>query len=114
MFCKRCGKKISCYVECCPFCGFKTNVVQTVEEANNIGQSAEVKKNGDEANVGIIALCILVPLLGIGLGIYFLCKRQKKIGLTYFLSGILSCVVKFFITGLFTSVEFYSWLIRLI
>lgn len=81
MFCKKCGKEIMDEAVICVHCGC------AVSDATNkkIGaQSAEE----DKVSVAIIICTVLLPIVGLILGIVNLCKKKSRSGGIYLGVGI--------------------------
>lgn len=84
MFCAKCGKEINDEAVICPNCGCSTG-------KNSASPSAPAEE--DKASGGLIAASILLPIVGVILGIVNLCKKKTKSGTTYLLVGIVAWIV---------------------
>ncbi len=81
MFCKKCGREIHDEAVICPNCGCST------------GNSASEFNGEDTVNAGLMVASILVPLIGIILGIVNLCKKKTKSGTAYLIAGIVAWAI---------------------
>lgn len=79
MFCSKCGNEIMDEAVICPKCGCKT------------GNLAENKD--DSVSGGLMAVSILVPIIGVILGIIYLCQKKTKAGTAYLVAGVISWIV---------------------
>lgn len=78
MFCKKCGKEIMDDAVVCIHCGCAVD-------------DSQVKKAvspEDKVNAGIIVGTVLIPLIGLILGIVNLCQKKTRSGGTYLGVGI--------------------------
>ena len=84
MFCSKCGKEIYDEAVVCPFCGCSTgkNVV-----------SSNVLYNEDNVSGGLVFATILIPLVGIIMGIVNLCRKKTVSGATYLITGIIVWII---------------------
>lgn len=84
MFCSKCGKEIHDEAVVCPNCGCSTG--------KNVSAPG-VPVEEDKTSGGLIAVSILLPIVGVILGIVNLCKKKTKSGTTYLIVGIVAWVV---------------------
>lgn len=78
MFCKKCGKEIMDEAVVCIHCGCAVDNEQV----------KKLNEPEDSVNVGIIVGTVLIPLIGIIMGIVNLCKKKTKSGGIYLGVGI--------------------------
>lgn len=78
MFCKKCGKEINDEAVVCIHCGC----------AVDDSQAKKLSDPEDKVNAGIIVGTVLIPLIGMILGIVNLCKKKTKSGGIYLGVGI--------------------------
>ena len=90
MFCKNCGKEIMDEAVICPHCGC----------AVNESQAKKLSDPEDKVNAGIIVGTVLLPLIGIILGIVNLCKKKTKSGGIYLGVGIVCWILNMIILTL--------------
>ena len=84
MFCKKCGAQINDEAVVCPKCGCRTD---------NYEQPAAKKSEPDKTSVGIVIASVLLPIVGVIMGIVNLCKKKTSSGLTYLITGIVAWVI---------------------
>lgn len=82
MYCKKCGSEILDEAVICPHCGCATE--------NNQTENADGKAKG-----GWIFLTILIPLVGIIMGIVNLSNGKKNSGKVYLTVGLIAWAVYF-------------------
>lgn len=78
MFCKKCGKEIMDDAVVCIHCGC----------AVDDSQLKEAGSPEDKVNAGIIVGTVLIPLIGLILGIVNLCQKKTRSGGIYLGVGI--------------------------
>ncbi|MGN0668975.1 MAG: zinc ribbon domain-containing protein [Oscillospiraceae bacterium] len=91
MFCRVCGKEIGNDSVFCRYCGSRTmfpviSAVKPVDCQENID---------DKTNGWLVFLSILVPPVGIILGVKYKKKGRKKSGSTYLYFGVVFAVITF-------------------
>lgn len=84
MFCSKCGKEVHDDAVVCTSCGCSIGKKEQVFD-ESVGE--------DKASGGLIAVSILIPIVGVILGIVNLCKSKKKSGTTYLVAGTIAWVV---------------------
>lgn len=70
MFCSKCGKEVHDDAVVCTSCGCSIGKKEQVFD-ESVGE--------DKASGGLIAVSILIPIVGVILGIVNLCKSKKKV-----------------------------------
>ena len=84
MFCNKCGNEIPTDSTFCVKCGAKLETAQPIQ---NYSQPIEEK-----INVGLVILSVMLPLVGIILGIVYLVNQNKRAGKAYLIAAI-ACVL---------------------
>lgn len=82
MYCSKCGFEINDEAIICPKCGCYTN-----------NQLKEKDVLEDNISVGLVILSILIPIVGVILGIINLCSKKTKSGTAYMIIGVVAWVV---------------------
>lgn len=76
MFCSKCGKEINDEAVVCIHCGCAVN--------NTANKTANQVDQIEQPNVGVgvmlMIVSFLIPIVGVILGIVFLCQRKTKFG----------------------------------
>lgn len=88
MYCKNCGKEIHDEAVMCVHCGVPTDNMMKGKR-NNVDSASP-------ANGGLIVLSVLIPLVGIILGIVNISQGKKHAGNVYLWTGIivwLTCTI---------------------
>lgn len=99
MFCKNCGSEIPNDSTFCVKCGAKAEAsvqqAQATQPARPVQQYTQTSSTAskDVVSAGLVILSILIPLVGIIMGIVFMCDGKKYAGKTYLLAGIISGVI---------------------
>ena len=83
MFCSKCGQEIRDEAVVCVHCGCAVE---------NNRAAAE-----DKVSVGIIILTILIPIVGVIMGIVNLCRKLTRSGGIYLAVGIGAWIVKYLV-----------------
>ena len=91
MFCSSCGKETPNEAMACPYCGTKTVNSSVAPTTAEVSQPANV--GDDKATVGNIVASILLPIVGVILGIINLSKKKTKAGTTYLIVGIAAWII---------------------
>lgn len=81
-YCKNCGKEIDDKAVICVHCGVPQSSVHPAQSNN---PDAERKATGAE-----IAASILIPIVGVIMGIVYLAQGKKKAGTTALIAGIIA------------------------
>ncbi len=91
MFCSKCGAEIHDEAIICPKCGCQTKnqILKKVSEPSE-----------DNVSGGIIVISILLPIVGVIVGIVNLCKNKIKSGLIYLSISIIAGVIWYLINSL--------------
>ncbi len=90
MFCKKCGAEIMDDAVICVKCGSPTdNFTNTKKKSYDL----RLRDANEPANGGLIILSILIPIVGIIMGIVNLAKGKTRSGKAYLIAGIVSFVV---------------------
>lgn len=102
MFCRECGKEIADNSVFCNYCGAATDNVSNTAAQQPIQpqqgqyippypQQYQHAVDPDEPVSGaIIAVCILLPIIGIILGCVFMSDGRKAAGKTYIIASLIS------------------------
>ena len=99
MFCSSCGKEIPNEAMVCPYCGSRTGNGSVAYAGNGavtpMGNAASQPADvgDDKATVGNIVASILLPIVGVILGITNLSKKKTKAGTTYLIVGIAAWII---------------------
>ncbi|MBQ9898895.1 MAG: zinc ribbon domain-containing protein [Ruminococcus sp.] len=80
-YCRKCGAEIDDESVICPKCGVQT------EKFGKAKEEVEDKVSG-----GMVVLSILIPIVGVIIGIVNLAKGKKNSGLVYLIVGIVAWV----------------------
>ena len=84
MYCKSCGKEIHDDAVKCIHCGALTG--KTASGTNNVDPN-------EPANVGLVFLSALIPLVGIILGATNISSGKKRAGKRYLWTGIIAWLI---------------------
>lgn len=98
MYCRTCGKEIPENSAFCTYCGCTT--LPQPPFPNGQPENFQ-EKQPDKINIGIIFVCIFVPIAGIILGVLNLKDGKKKLGKVYLIVSIISTVFAFILEVLF-------------
>ncbi len=88
MFCKHCGKELEDDSRFCPYCGKEVTLSKVAGDKGMISVQEEQGAGGQEkSGIGwrkaVIAICVVIGLLALGIGIFALAdyaKQNKKTG----------------------------------
>ena len=110
MFCKTCGNQIPDGSVNCPSCGAAQVAQQYQQPAQQYQQPVQQYQQAQQPaqhvpqtriNPGFMILSILVPAVGIIMGIINLCKKNTRPGRAYLIAG---CVSSFVWTCLYLAI----------
>lgn len=118
MVCKHCGAEIKAGEQICSYCDCKVEPeVQKFEQPNNnegalpddyfrtYYSDDNNSDSDDKINSGSVIMSLLIPIVGIVLGITSLCSGKRKAGLTYLALGGVSILSHYF--SWFDDIAFY-------
>ncbi len=83
MFCNKCGSEIPADSKFCVKCGTKSET--EAQPAQNYSYSTE-----ENVNVGLVILSVIIPLIGLILGIVNLSNKNKRAGKAYLIAALIS------------------------
>lgn len=98
MFCRHCGAEIEAGAAICVKCGFATGMGEYNGVQNGYNQmNNSTSLENSPANGGFVFLSILIPLVGIILGIVDMCQGRKHAGKVYLITALITWAVSFLI-----------------
>lgn len=92
MFCKKCGKEIMDEAVVCVHCGCAVSPEGAKKLSNQTDED-------DKVSVAIIIFTVLLPIIGVVMGIVNLCKKKTRSGAIYLGVGIVCWILNIFILG---------------
>lgn len=90
MNCPYCGTTLPSGSNICPNCGSALSTQETQQVQTTFVQSKSDVDANEKASGGLIALSIIIPIVGIIMGIVFMATGKKHAGKVYLLAGLIS------------------------